>query len=232
MKTSCILLLSGVGRSTKELKPTGDTSRLELWHRSQKDFLSWTRTTTQEYAQKGIASYDDFFSKNGLIQGNVLDIGGGTGGFIRWHDCKGRYVVHDPAKRSRNQVLGVGEHLPYKNNSFDTVLIAAALDHCINPLKVLKEAHRVLKPSGTILIIQSCHSAKSKVTVLKSNPIRLLKAIYSRLRHGDHHLHHFTENGVIQLLVDSGFAVGSKEVIPNRQDITIQNNIAFRGWVA
>jgi len=45
-------------------------------------------------------------------------------------------------------VKGVGESLPYDDNSFDYVVSFQVLEHTQDPAKVLKEAIRVLKPGG------------------------------------------------------------------------------------
>ena len=41
-------------------------------------------------------------------------------------------------------------HLPYPDNSFDGVFICWLLEHVQNPVEILKEAKRVLKPGGVI----------------------------------------------------------------------------------
>lgn len=47
-------------------------------------------------------------------------------------------------------VEGVGENLPYPDNSFEVVIFANVLDHTNNPKKVLSEVKRVLKPEGFV----------------------------------------------------------------------------------
>jgi SAM-dependent methyltransferase len=48
-------------------------------------------------------------------------------------------------------VIGVGEYLPFKNESFDAVLSHAVLEHVRDPFKCAEEITRVLKPGGTLL---------------------------------------------------------------------------------
>ena len=50
------------------------------------------------------------------------------------------------------EVRDDGKRIPFKDNEFDTALIAYVLHHCEEPLKVLKEARRVTK--GNIIIFE------------------------------------------------------------------------------
>jgi ubiquinone/menaquinone biosynthesis C-methylase UbiE len=46
------------------------------------------------------------------------------------------------------------EELPFDDNTFDTVLITLALCTILNPGKALKEAERICKPGGQLLILE------------------------------------------------------------------------------
>jgi ubiquinone/menaquinone biosynthesis C-methylase UbiE len=48
-------------------------------------------------------------------------------------------------------VIDVGEHLPFKDASFDAVLSHAVLEHVRDPFKCANEIARVLKTDGTLL---------------------------------------------------------------------------------
>ncbi len=49
-------------------------------------------------------------------------------------------------------VRGIGEKLPFKDNSFDWVMCKGALDHFPDPYETMKEVSRVLKPDGRAVI--------------------------------------------------------------------------------
>lgn len=49
-------------------------------------------------------------------------------------------------------VRGISEFLPWPNSSFDTVISATALDHCLSLERSLDEMTRVLRPGGKILL--------------------------------------------------------------------------------
>ncbi|MCG3219631.1 MAG: methyltransferase domain-containing protein [Candidatus Heimdallarchaeota archaeon] len=93
----------------------------------------------------------------------ILDLGGGTGQVAK-HLVKyaKETVIVDPSvsmiekanKKSTKikTTLGVAEKIPYPDNYFDKVLIYDALHHMQEPITGLKEAIRVLKPDGKLII--------------------------------------------------------------------------------
>jgi len=90
-------------------------------------------------------------------KGRGLEIGVGTGRFAA---PLGIACGIDPAKnmvkiarqRRVDARLGRGERLPFRNVTFDYVAIIITLCFVKNPQKVLKEARRVLKKKGKIII--------------------------------------------------------------------------------
>ncbi len=98
----------------------------------------------------------------------ILDIGSGTGGMTNYMSRfgavtgieKNHLALSLSKKRNINVVYGVAEKLNFKNNTFDLVTIFDVLYHknVSDESKVLKEAYRVLKPNGLILITDSAHS--------------------------------------------------------------------------
>jgi ubiquinone/menaquinone biosynthesis C-methylase UbiE len=98
----------------------------------------------------------------------VLDLGCGVGVLLQ--DMVGRYIyVHglDVSAESlslvgidspnlRGLVVGDGEHLPYRSGVFDAVALKGVLHHIPNVDQALRELHRVLKPGGTLLLVEPC----------------------------------------------------------------------------
>ena len=119
------------------------------------------------YAKK----YDAWYDKNKFAylselealrkvlprRGKGLEIGAGTG---RFAGSLGIKFGIDPSKKMLNIAkargikvrLGSGENLPFKRGFFDYVAIIITLCFVRDPLKVLKEAKRVLKKSGKLII--------------------------------------------------------------------------------
>ena len=62
-------------------------------------------------------------------------------------------------KRAKSLVNNVSfialdcHHLPFKNNSFDNIILTEVLEHTLSPFRVLEEIRRVLTDSGSRLIL-------------------------------------------------------------------------------
>lgn len=82
--------------------------------------------------------------KDGLI----LDCGAGSRSI--YFD---NVVNFEIAKYPSTDVRGVGEVLPFKDNSFDAVLSITVLEHVKDPWKCAKEILRVLKPGGDLYCV-------------------------------------------------------------------------------
>ena len=68
-------------------------------------------------------------------------------------------------------VLGIGEALPFRDESFDFVFTLSVVPHTAHPLVVMREIHRVLKPGGryigTMEFLEPCHmQSRHHVTAL------------------------------------------------------------------
>ena len=90
-------------------------------------------------------------------QGIGLEIGVGTGRFasvlkIANGIDPAREMVNIARQRGVDACIGTGECLPYQAGTFDYVLIVITLCFVQDPLEVLKQAHKVLKKNGRIII--------------------------------------------------------------------------------
>lgn len=50
-------------------------------------------------------------------------------------------------------------NLTYADNTFDAVIVCFVLEHLSNPMKALNELKRVLRPGGTIMVIEGDHGS-------------------------------------------------------------------------
>jgi SAM-dependent methyltransferase len=88
----------------------------------------------------------DFATREG--RGYVLNIGAGKGPIEADVNC-------DPLV-PRDAVC-VGEALPFRTGCFDSAIVFSVLDHVIDDVQVLKEAKRVLKQGGRLLLMQAIY---------------------------------------------------------------------------
>ena len=98
----------------------------------------------------------------------ILEVGCGTGAFItalskERRECHGvdpilNLSLAEAKKKAREEETetllcqAVGEHLPYKNETFDLILCLSTLQHVLNYKATLREIRRGIKTDGKLLI--------------------------------------------------------------------------------
>jgi ubiquinone/menaquinone biosynthesis C-methylase UbiE len=129
------------------------------------------KTDTARVFEEHWKSYDSWYDKYPDVfqselkllrkvipsRGLGLDIGVGTGRFASPLSIK---FGLDPAcnmlklaqKREILVVQGVGEALPFKDESFHFATIVVTISFTENPLQVLREAFRILKKEGALIL--------------------------------------------------------------------------------
>ncbi len=93
-----------------------------------------------------------------LPGGRILDLGGGTGAA---NDVFGDrdVVTLDPAAEMlslnpvRHRIVGAGEHLPFRDGTFDAVFSAYVFRNLDSVSATLEEINRVLRPGGRAGIV-------------------------------------------------------------------------------
>lgn len=98
-----------------------------------------------------------------LRSGQILDLGcgdGKVGALITYKEYG--VTLCDVYEHPNIQSLGLpfvkysqSSPLPIEDNTFDTVLLLTVIHHSGNPLGLIREAQRVLKPGGQAVIIES-----------------------------------------------------------------------------
>ncbi len=94
--------------------------------------------------------------------------------------------------------------LPLRKESFDVAVFADILEHLIDPVSILKEAHRLLKRGGRVIIyIPNFARFSNRIKMLKGDPIDILHWE----KYGDEveHLHWFTKPKLKYLISNIGF---------------------------
>lgn len=117
-------------------------------------------------------------------EGNVLEIGAGTGKNLYYYPEKVNLTLTDfspemleIAKKRANK-LGIkanfkiadAENLPFKSKTFDTIVDTLGLCTYSNPIRALNEMKRVCRQNGKILLIE--HGVSNNETIQKIQHLR------------------------------------------------------------
>ena len=94
----------------------------------------------------------DLFRYRHLLKGRVLDLGGGRTRGAFPHGKLLSWIVLDEDIRLKPSVVGDGQMLPFLNNSFDAVKSSELTGYLFEPLKMIQEIARILKPGGHAVI--------------------------------------------------------------------------------
>lgn len=93
---------------------------------------------------------------------HVLDLGCGRGGVVEliWRDVElAAGLDPDAASLSEHRaagmpvIRGVGERLPFVDESFDLIVCLWVLEHLRDPASTLREVRRVLRPGGHFIFV-------------------------------------------------------------------------------
>ena len=83
---------------------------------------------------------------------NLLDVGGKGKPYASFFSCVANHYVLDMAPSGSVDVVGDARNMPFSDASMDVILITQVLEHVPEPIAVISEIRRVLKPGGTLLL--------------------------------------------------------------------------------
>lgn len=141
----------------------------------------------------------EFVPERGLL----LEIGPGEVEFDR-KDCE--YVGINVSTRGNPQILGDGQALPLRDACFDAVIATEVIEHVRYPFRLLREIHRVSKPTARVLLS----------TPNVATPVNRIALTLFGLFPDDHtlhdgadvgHIHFFTRRSLWEAVVVEGFRV-------------------------
>jgi len=161
-------------------------------------------------------------------KGKLLDIGGYKGEVKRFLPRSIEYHIIDLYKnrfKNSKQFDLNKKYLPYPDDSFDYIICAGTLEHCLYPREILKEIHRIMKPKAIAII---------SIPNDEAIPIRIIRAIQKQapidIQHFSHHWFfsletareflekHFNiieENGYMGLVMNSFIPFSLLKIIPS-----------------
>ncbi|GFE58401.1 bifunctional 2-polyprenyl-6-hydroxyphenol methylase/3-demethylubiquinol 3-O-methyltransferase UbiG [Geobacter sp. AOG1] len=102
-----------------------------------------------------------FLDQAGVQAGNYLDIGCGTGMFLKEFarfgtgfgiDVSEQALHYCRDKGKANLIKASGDKLPFRGGAFSFVSLLDVVEHSQDDLGVLREAFRVCKPGGTVIV--------------------------------------------------------------------------------
>jgi ubiquinone/menaquinone biosynthesis C-methylase UbiE len=159
----------------------------------------------------------------GLSSGRILDIGTGSGRIpiniarlcqefdITAIDMSENMLAiakkNSTANGTDNRIefkVADAKQLPFQDNTFDMVISHVTLHHIPNPLSMLKEVNRVLKPGGGILIRDLKRPANPLMLSLYVNIFGKNSNKFQRKLYRDSLKASFSQKEFQQMLADSG----------------------------
>lgn len=99
------------------------------------------------------------------VQGQTLDVGCGRKPYEKTFFAGAtKYIGMDYlTDRSTPDVVGSATDIPLGDGQFDTVVCTEVLEHVPDPLKALREMHRVLKPDGHLILSTPMYWSRHEV---------------------------------------------------------------------
>tara|TARA_B100000242_G_scaffold264319_1_gene211782 strand:- start:20496 stop:21335 length:840 start_codon:yes stop_codon:yes gene_type:complete len=209
-----------------------NTYGFKEWTEGQTEFERWETSST--YYKSKVENYKKEINRDRSIydhfklKGDILDVGGLTGTTREFLNKDSRYISIDPyinclkeipeprrkaykcLSQKLNFIGAMAEFLPFKEQSFDCVHMRSMIDHVQIPDLALKEAKRVLKKEGFVLIGIFVEGGKyEKISTLdffKENiKSMLVKIGFQKFK--DHHIFHPTLSNLKKLIKDNGFTI-------------------------
>jgi SAM-dependent methyltransferase len=184
----------------------------------------------------------DLLDSHARPPGPLLDIGCATGSFLslakaRGWDCRGVEVSAFAAARAREKTgceifCGKLEDAPYPEGGFEAITMWDLLEHLPLPLQGLEKAHRLLKPSGLLLVNTPNENSllRQLARFLYRGSGGRITAPVNRLYH-HYHLYYFTVDTLNLLFRRAGFellVMKTKQIPTSRGRISAGTKVVMK----
>jgi SAM-dependent methyltransferase len=144
------------------------------WAKRQRSMEAWydNLITASDQAEECYRhDYEALAPLLGELRGLVLEVGGGNGIVRQYLAPDVKYIDLDPSLEWLKPdwlevasffpalsspitfVRGVGERLPFRSGRMDAVLSLFSINHSADPGRLVREALRVLRPRGRLVIV-------------------------------------------------------------------------------
>lgn len=138
----------------------------------------------------------------------VLDVGCAKGDYVRYLNSRG-YSARGCDKdrynewgHDKNFQLGNIERIPFKNGSFETLLVFEVIEHVSNLQSVLKELFRVCS-KNIIISVPNCED----YSIIRKSGLNFNHYIDRT------HVNFFTKESITELLLGNGFSIVETKMI-------------------
>lgn len=173
MKTVGIAYQSYYTHETDDVSPKKKNPIVRLLHGWMNDYINaryglerdpaiwggrWALPLLPSYAAKANAKLRHLPRRKGA-GGRLLDVGFGNGDFLKLATDLGwraEGIDSDPKAvdlartRGLNVALSTVEELPRKSECYDIITLSHVVEHVHDPVKLINELHRLLKPGGVL----------------------------------------------------------------------------------
>ena len=197
--------------------PINEEVLLNMYEVKESDNLQRVTNKTnfyKEYWNEVYSKYTDYFQSKGLISGSVLDIGSGTGAFLKFLKENFNYNLFgtefaDEVIEDLVNIVGEKEKIFHKIKledidfnglDFEIITLWGVLEHIYNPLEVLKKISSIISANGIMLAL---------VPNLNSRALKIL-GITTPTLDPRGHIHYFTDESMNKAASIAGMKVIDK----------------------
>jgi SAM-dependent methyltransferase len=128
---------------------------VKFWNSQQ---VYWDPISTEKAAASPQREKAASFLSDG---GRVLDVACGSAANAYWIARRCTYFGSDISQTGLRRatdsalrlVCGDADQLPFASESFEAAISTFALEHCVNPVQMLREMQRVVRPGGRIILL-------------------------------------------------------------------------------
>tara|TARA_Y100001970_G_scaffold294127_1_gene447206 strand:+ start:50588 stop:51337 length:750 start_codon:yes stop_codon:yes gene_type:complete len=139
-------------------KKTNSFSFSADYYRSVWDNKPSLRRVYESYYKKLLAS---------CVPGKTLEIGGGNG---HLHEYNKDVIITDIQISSWVNISADAQKLPFKDQSFDNIILLDVLHHIEFPYNFFNEAERILRPGGRVIMIEPGITIISSIILHLTHP--------------------------------------------------------------